>query len=495
MAKEIRGDDDGKSTSFKDYVLLPAYTKKECTVENISIETEICGIRLKFPFMPAAMTSVTGKRMTVETARNGMMAFLPRSLPIEEVVDIIDAVKEESELTFHTFPHDIITARPEDTFENVYEEVVCKYGHSTIPIVDAYGKYLGVFLYVAPEKHPPSGLMKALMQPNIGRVGYDYCLETMSDDEVLDCMTRTGKKFMPILDKEGHLKKFAFKKSWENYYVAVSIDTYPGWEKKVYAALEAGADLISIDTSDAFNEFTGNVLKTYNKEFKEKYGVPICAGNIVTKEGFEFLVNNGADVVKVGMGIGSICTTTSVKGVGRGAARSLIEVVNARDKLYKRRGLYVPVIMDGSIHDTWDMTIALAMGANGLMMGNYFNAFYEAEGEALDANMNVIENPDERESDIRYKRSWGEGSRKAMNLKRYHHETQRTFFEEGVEGIVEYKGRLKPNVERDANIIKSAMSNAGCMNLKEFRENAILERLEYSAQREALPHGLISYKE
>ncbi|MEM7819228.1 MAG: IMP dehydrogenase [Candidatus Aenigmatarchaeota archaeon] len=486
MAKEIRGDDE-RSTSFKDYVLLPSYTDKNCIIQNINIETELSPlIKLKFPFIPAAMRSVTGYKMALEVARNGMIPFLPRSLELEEIIRIIKDIKaKKDKLIIHNYPG-IITAGPEDKFERVYEEKIKKYGHSTIPIVNEYGKYLGVFYYISPEKHPNDAKMKDLMKKNKNRENIDFCLITATEDKILEYMEKNGKKIMPILDNEGHLIKFAFKKDRPNY-IAVSIDTYEGWKKRVDVAIEAGVDLISIDTSDAYNYWAVNVIKEFKKEYPN---VPICGGNIVTKEGFDCLVSHGADIIKVGMGIGSICTTTEVKRVGRGGARSLIEVVNKRDEYFNKTGKYIPVIMDGSIENTGDMVIALAIGADALMMGKYFNQFFEAEGTPLDAEKKPIDKPDERENEIKYKEIWGEGSRRAMNLGRYSHETIKTFFPEGVEGIVKYRGRLKPNIEYDANIVKSSMSNAGCRNLKEFRENAILERLSEHGSRETSFYGI-----
>jgi IMP dehydrogenase len=183
------------------------------------------------------------------------------------------------------------------------------------------------------------------------------------------------------------------------------------------------------------------------------------------------LMEAGADMVKEGMSSGSICTTQKVKATGRGPMTSLLETVRARDDYFKKSGRYVQVIADGGITGSADMIIALAAGADMLIMGNYFNKFYEAAGPKLDEN----KKPTNTESKIKYVETWGEGSERARNLGRYGHSHRRTFFAEGVEGMVPYAGRLKPNIERDMQIIKAALSNVGAMNLEEFRKKSILE--------------------
>jgi IMP dehydrogenase len=200
------------------------------------------------------------------------------------------------------------------------------------------------------------------------------------------------------------------------------------------------------------------------------FDVPLCAGNVITYEGAKALMEGGADMIKIGMSSGSICTTQREKATGRAPMTALIDADRARNDYLNDSGKYVSIIMDGGITSSGDMVIALTI-ADAVMMGGYFNRFYEAAGEKFDSN--GIETRDE--SEMVAVASWGEGSQRAKNLDRYGHTSKRTFFEEGIEGNVTYLGRLKPNVKKDLMKIKAALSNAGCYNLKEFRNNAVIE--------------------
>jgi IMP dehydrogenase len=274
-------------------------------------------------------------------------------------------------------------------------------------------------------------------------------------------------KYLVVLDNLERLIKLAFKQDIDTIKIGAATDTYIGWRKRVDKVINTGVDLIVIDSSDAFNE---NIIDAV-KEYKSNYKVPLCVGNVITYDGAMALMEAGADLVKEGMSSGSICTTQKVKATGRGPMTSLLETVRARDDYFKKSGRYVSVIADGGITGSADMIIALAGGADLLIMGNYFNKFYEAAGPKLDENKKQTNN----ETKIRYVETWGEGSERARNLGRYGHSHRRTFFAEGAEGFVSYAGRLKPNIERDMQIVKAALSNIGAMNLDEFRKKAVLE--------------------
>ena len=269
------------------------------------------------------------------------------------------------------------------------------------------------------------------------------------------------------MDDLGRLVKIAFKKDVENIVVGAAISTHKGWKKRVKACHEAGADIFVIDTSDAYNEFTSKVLKDYAKM---DLGKPICAGNVITYEGAKYLMESGADVIKVGMSSGSICTTQREKATGRAPMTALMEVERARADYLMESGKYVSIVIDGGVSDAGSMIIALSI-ADAVMMGGYFNHFFEAEGEKYDANMQQTTH----EPDIKYVATWGEGSARARNLDRYGHVARKTFFAEGEEGTVENWGRLKPKLKQDIRKIKAALSNTGCMNLKDYHEKATIE--------------------
>ena len=198
--------------------------------------------------------------------------------------------------------------------------------------------------------------------------------------------------------------------------------------------------------------------------------VPLCAGNVITKEGAQYLMEAGADIVKVGMSSGSICITKREKCVGRAPMTALMDAYVAQRDYYRTRGKYVPIIMDGGVSSAADMIIALTI-ADAVMMGGYFNKFYEAAGEKLDENGKITTD----EGQMKWVATWGEGSARAQNLDRYGHVSRKTFFAEGLEGVVPFLGRLKPTLKKDLMKISAAMSNAGCQNIEQFRKEAVIE--------------------
>tara|TARA_B100002003_G_scaffold251415_1_gene294843 strand:- start:3317 stop:4297 length:981 start_codon:yes stop_codon:yes gene_type:complete len=275
------------------------------------------------------------------------------------------------------------------------------------------------------------------------------------------------ENYLVVLDNQNRLVKLAFTKDIEKINVASAISTHKGWQDRVRTNVEAGTDLIVIDTADAYNYHAVDVIRKYKKMGID---VPICAGNVITYEGAMKLIKEGADIVKVGMSTGSICTTAKEKAVGRAPMAALIDVDKARQDYFEETKRYVPLIIDGGVSNSYSMAIALKK-ADAIMMGNYFNRFYESSGEKQDGKGEPTTIEDKMEKVVTY----GEGSERAHNLPRYGHTTQATFFPEGEEGTVKYEGRLKPYLKADILRIKAALVNAGCMNLKEFRENAVIE--------------------
>lgn len=473
------------SRSLKEFVLLPGYTGNDCTIDKISLETRLAkNLVLDIPFLSAAMMSVTGHSLALELAQNGGLGVIPDGFQIKDQVSIIKRIKN-FEAGFINNP---LTAKPAESIASVLEKIN-KFGYSTMFIVDDYRAFLGVFDENNYDKtidvrEPVEKAMIPFDKKNGKEISwYD---SKLSLKEIKKSFEKNSCKFAVLLDGQGRLVNASFKKDFKELKVAASINTYEGWAERAKACVEAGADLITIDTSDAFNYFALKVIKEFKASYPE---VPVCFGNIVTEEAFYKGVEAGADMVKVGMGIGSICSTTDIKALGRGQFSAGLEVCSARDNAFKENGNYVPVILDGGISNARDMVIALTL-VDAIMLGNYFNKFFEAAGQAL----NRDKKPTSTEEETAFKETWGEGSRKAQNYRRYGHRSVKTAFEEGVEGTVEYKGRLKPNLERDILKIKSALSNAGCKNLKEFREKAVLEVISPLSQADAGFHDLASYK-
>ena len=453
--------------TFSEFSLLTNYTPKECTLQKIKLKTKLGSLKLNLPFLSAAMTSVTGYDMALALGKEGGLGVLPARLSIDEQVSIIEKIKGYE----MGFVEDPITVRETATIDEVVR-LVEKHGHSKVPIADRNNVFLGLFSfdkYLETNATPGDPVTTIMITPKELPCTSNPNISLEEAKKKLK-----GKSYLVVLDELGRLVKIAFQKDIDNISVAAAISTHKGWKKRVKACIKVGADMIVIDTSDAYNEFTTKVIK----EFKElNDSIPICAGNVITYEGAKYLMENGADMIKVGMSSGSICTTQREKATGRAPMTALLEAAKARDDHYRDTGEYVSIIADGGVSAAGDMIIALTV-ADAVMMGGYFNHFYEAEGEKLDESMQLTNH----EPDIKYIATWGEGSARARNLDRYGHVARKTFFAEGEEGTVDNWGRLKPKLKQDIRKIKAALSNTGCMDLEDFRNNAVIELMSTYTQ-------------
>ena len=192
------------------------------------------------------------------------------------------------------------------------------------------------------------------------------------------------------------------------------------------------------------------------------------------------LVDAGADAIKVGIGPGSICITREQKGIGRGQATALIEVCAERDRYFEETGIYIPVCSDGGIVHDYHMTLALAMGADFLMLGRYFSRFDESPTNKLMLNGTYV------------KEYWGEGSNRARNWQRYDMGGDKKLsFEEGVDSYVPYAGTLKDNVNLSLSKVRSTMCNCGCLNIPDFQKNAKLTLVSSTSIVEGGSHDVI----
>ena len=446
--------------TFSEFSLLTDYTPKECNLNNINLKSKLGNLELGNPFLSAAMTSVTGYEMALALGKEGGLGVLPARLSIKEQVEIINQIKGYE----MGFVEDPVSVRDNATIDEAVR-LVEKHGHSKIPITDRNNVFLGLFnfdKYLESNETPAENIMTVITKKDELPVTNN---ENITVDEAKKELQKNN--YLVVLDDLNRLVKIAFKKDVDNIVVGAALSTHKGWKKRVKECHKAGADIFVIDTSDAYNEFTAKVIKEYNAMELEK---PICAGNVITYDGAKFLMENGADVIKVGMSSGSICTTQREKATGRAPMTALLDVEKARTEYYKNTGKYVSIIIDGGVSDAGSMIIALSV-ADAVMMGGYFNHFFEAEGEKYDENMQLTTH----EPDIKYIATWGEGSARARNLDRYGHVARKTFFAEGEEGTVQNWGRLKPKLKQDIRKIKAALSNTGCMNLKDYHKKAIIE--------------------
>jgi len=419
------------------------------------------------------MTSVTGYEMALALGKEGGLGVLPARLPIDEQTDIVERIKKH-EMEFVEDPDTVNEKQP---IEQVLKKMD-KHGHSKIPVVDRNNVFKGMFTrkhYWEIRGHPQDLVTKVMIPfDSDGRI-LSYKGSRLSIKRAREILANSEQEYLVVLGAQNRLVKMAFAKDMKPIKVASAISTHESWQARVRVNIDAGVDLIVVDTSDAYNVYAEEVIKNYNEM---DTGVPICAGNVVTYDGALMLMEAGADIVKVGMSSGSICTTQREKAVGRAPMTALIDIADARRE-YKSKhpdSRYIPIIADGGISLAGDMIIALTI-ADAIMMGNYFNRFFEAAGEKYDEKGD----PTTLESEMKKVKTYGEGSDEARNLGRYGHDDMLTFFPEGVSSNVDYAGRLKPNMKADAIRIKAAMVNAGCMNLQELREESVIELMsEYS---------------
>ncbi len=454
--------------TFGEFSLLPNHKTDENDLSTVSLETRLAeNLVLGVPFMSAAMGSVTEYEMCLALGKAKGRGVIPVGMSLEKKLRILTDLGR-TDLTFVENPITLLNTK---TVEGAIREVE-KRGYSTIPVVDKFQKFLGMFTmehYWGLDVPIDAPVTEAMIPYNGPGKGIDVCLNPgITISGVKEEFGKTKGKYLVVLDDLQRLDKMAFRQDMDKLSAGVAISVSKGWQEIVESCAKAGADFFSMDTSDADGEFACNFIKEYKRL---NNGIPLCAGNVVTYEAAMHLMRAGADMVKVGMSSGSICTTQREKATGRAPMTALLEVARARADYFKETGKYVSIVIDGGVATSADMVVALTV-ADAVMGGNYFNKFYEAAGQKLDKNFK----PTTDESRMAWVETWGEGSEKARSLNRYAHKSRKTFFAEGVEDVVvQFAGRLKPNFEKDMQKIKTAMYNAASQDLPEYREKAVLE--------------------
>ncbi|MCE7043321.1 IMP dehydrogenase [Dyadobacter sp. CY312] len=465
------------SRTFSEFLLIPGLTTKDCVPGKVSLKTPLTKyekgqtpeIELNIPFVSAIMQSVSNDGMAIALAKNGGLSFVFGSQSIQEQAEMIRKVKN------HKSGFVISTANL--TEEHTLKDVIAlkaKTGHSTIAITDngtAEGKLLGIVTSrdYRVGTDASSKKVKEFMTPFAKLITAKLgCTLKEANDLIWEHKLNS----LPVIDEDQNFKFFVFRKDYDNHkdnpleltdkqkklVVGAGINTRD-YAERVPALIEAGADVFCIDSSDGFSEWQRDTLQYIKKEFGGK--IKVGAGNVVDKDGFLYLVESGADFVKVGVGGGSICITRETKGIGRGQATALIEVAAARDEYYQQTGIYVPICSDGGIAQDYHMVLALAMGADFLMMGRYFARFDESPTRKLMVNGSYV------------KEYWGEGSNRARNWERYDMgDTDGLKFEEGVDSYVPYAGTLKDNLAVTLGKIKSTMCSCGTISIGELKEKA-----------------------
>ncbi len=484
------------SRTFGEYLLVPGYSSKECIPSAVSLKTpcvkfkkgEKPAITMNIPLVSAIMQSVSGDRMAIALAKEGGISFIYGSQSVEDEANMVRRVK--------SYKKGFVSSDSNLTPQHTLADVLAlkeKTGHSTVAITDdatANGRLLGI---VTSRDYRISRTsldtkVEEFMTPFEKLV---YADESTSLKEANDIIWDNKLNCLPLIDKEQRLKYFVFRKDYDShkenvnelldknksYIVGAGINTRD-YAERVPALVEAGADVLCIDSSEGFTEWQ----KITIDYIRSKYGdtVKVGAGNVVDKEGFLFLAEAGADFIKVGIGGGSICITREQKGIGRGQATALIDVCKARDEYFEKTGIYIPVCSDGGIVHDYHITLALAMGADFIMLGRYFARFDESPTNKLKIGNNYV------------KEYWGEGSNRARNWQRYDMGgASKLSFEEGVDSYVAYAGSLKDNVNQTLNKVKSTMCNCGVLNIPDLQKNAKITVVSSTSIIEGGSHDVI----
>ncbi len=469
------------SHTFSEYLLIPTYSSENCVPSNVSLRTPLCKFRkgedaplyINIPLTSACMQSVSNDSMAIALAREGGISFIYCSQTIEKQAEMVERVKKYKA----GFVANDSAISPNQTLKDILD-LKQQTGHTTVAVTED-GSLTGRLLGIVTSRD------YRVSRSNLDDKVCDFMTpidkvisagEGLTLSEANDILWEHKLNSLPIIDKNGNMVAFVFRKDYDmhkenplelldsqkRYMTGAGINTRD-YEQRVPALLEAGADVLCIDSSEGFTEWQRRTLQWIRKNYGDE--VKVGGGNVVDAEGFRFLAEAGADFVKIGIGGGSICITREAKGIGRGQATAVIEVAKARDEYFKETGIYIPICSDGGIVMDYHITLALAMGADFCMLGRYFARFDESPTNRVMVNGNYV------------KEYWGEGSSRARNWQRYDSgdtSQSKLSFEEGVDSYVPYAGSLRDNVNETLSKIKSTFCNCGSLNLAEMREKAKL---------------------
>lgn len=471
--------------TFDDLLLLPAESK--ILPRQVDITSFLTPeIKLNIPFLSAAMDTVTESKMAIAMAAQGGIGIIHKNLSIERQAEEVDKVKRSESGMIHK----PITLKAERTVEEALE-LMSKYRISGIPIVDDKHKLIGILTN-----------RDLRFEPNIKQKVRDVMtkenLITAPKGTTLEKAEKILQKYriekLPVVDKNGVLiglitfKDIAKKKKFPNACkdhlgrlrvgaaVGVSADTLD----RVQALIDAGTDVIIVDTAHGHSEGVVKTVKQIRKKYKD---IQLIAGNIVTKEAALDLIDAGVDALKVGIGAGSICTTRVIAGVGVPQISAVMEVAQAV------KGKNIPVIADGGIKQTGDVAKAIAAGADTVMMGGMFAGVDESPGEKV-----LYEGRT-------FKVYRGMGSLGAMKMgskDRYFQDMEddiKKLVPEGIEGRVPYKGPLSETIHQFIGGLRAAMGYCGTKNIKELKTKSKFVKITNSGLLESHPHDVVITEE
>ena len=444
------------SRTFGEYLLVPGYSSSACVPNAVSLRTplvkyrkgeEECPLSMNIPMVSAIMQSVSGEKLAIALAKQGGISFIYGSQTVQEEADMVRRVKAYKK-GFVTSDSNL---PPEATLADVLD-LKTRTGHSTVAITEdgsAHGKLLGI---VASRDYRLSRMSTDLKVTEF-MTPLDKLITAPATTSLHDCndiIWDNKINSLPLIDEEGHLQYMVFRKDYDSH-------------------------------KENVNELLDKKSRTIDW-IRAHYGdsVKVGAGNVVDRDGFLFLAKAGADFVKIGIGGGSICITRETKGIGRGQATAVIEVAKARDEYYEQTGIYIPICSDGGIVHDYHITLALAMGADFVMLGRYFARFDESPTNRLRVGGNYV------------KEYWGEGSNRARNWQRYDlGGAQKLSFEEGVDSYVPYAGPLADGVQTTLYKVKSTMCNCGALSIPELQQKARLTVVSSTSIVEGGSHDVI----
>lgn len=473
---------DDVSVTFNEFLLLPGLTTKQHRASSVVLKTPIQRFRpkdgmkrhLNSPLVSSAMQAVTGDNLAIALARKGGCGFIYCSQTIHEQSEMVRSVKEHKA----GFVESDSNLAPEATLSDAVK-LRNKTGHSTIAITEGGrpdGKLLG--LLTSKDfwefKDELSSGIKNYYTPVEKLV---MAQEGVSLQEATEMLWKSKKECLPVVDARGKLKALVFRRDYFDHksnpdeltddrkrlFVGAALNTFD-YQDRAKALIDEGVDCLCLDSSDGYSEWQGDALADLRKTYGDD--IVVGGGNVVTKEGFRYLAEAGADFVKVGIGGGSICITREQKGIGRGQASSIIEVAAERDRYLQETGIYIPICSDGAINNDTHVIIALALGADFIMMGKYFAMTEESPTTKV------------RYRGRLYKPYWGEGSNRARNWQRYKQADENALlFEEGVDAYVPYSGPLSEKVDTTLAKLRSTFCNLGVLDIKQLHQNARLTRI------------------
>ncbi len=485
------------SRTFGEYLLVPGYSSSECVPTAVSLKTplvkyrkgqEECPLEMNIPMVSAIMQSVSGEKLAIALAKQGGISFIYGSQSVQSEADMVRRVKAYKK-GFVTSDSNL---GPDATLADVLD-LKTRTGHSTVAITDdgtAHGKLLGI---VASRDYRLSRMSTDLKVTEF-MTPLDKLVTAPASTSLHDCndiIWDNKINSLPLVDDEGRLQYVVFRKDYDShkenvnelldenksYVVGAGINTRD-YAERVPALVDAGVDVLCIDSSEGYSEWQSRTIGWIREHYGDK--VKVGAGNVVDRDGFLFLAKAGADFVKIGIGGGSICITRETKGIGRGQATAVIEVAKARDEYYEQTGIYIPICSDGGIVHDYHITLALAMGADFVMLGRYFARFDESPTNKLRVGGNYV------------KEYWGEGSNRARNWQRYDlGGAQKLSFEEGVDSYVPYAGPLADGVQTTLYKVRSTMCNCGALSIPELQQKARLTVVSSTSIVEGGSHDVI----